>query len=368
MRVLHVNTARSWRGGEQQVALLMGELPAVVEQRLLCVEGGPLHGAVPGAVGYRRRGSPDPGLAWRIAREARSLGAQLVHCHDPHAHNAALLAWGAFGLRAPLVVARRVDFPIRGRLSARLKYRHPAVARIVCVSGAVEEVLAAQIGRERLVTVRSGIDLGRFEPGPDGRLRRELGVGDDVALVGAVAALVDHKDPGTWLRTAGCVGGRVAGTAGDQRVHFVWIGEGPLRAEVEGLAAESGLAVTFLGFRDDVDRLLPELDVFLFTPREEGLGTSLLDAMAAGVPVVATRAGGVPEIVDEATGWLADVGDDVGLAAAVQAALEDEGRRRAVAARAKVRGFSAAAMAEGTLAVYRDILGAGPDARTAADC
>lgn len=361
MRVLHLSTARSWRGGEQQVAYLVKALDAMgVEQLVVCATGSPMHDfCQEQAVAHRTlgfRASVDPVNARRLARIARSWGPQLVHTHDSHGHTAAILATSLFGMKLPLVVSRRVDFAISSGFSARWKYGHAAVKRILCVSDAIRAIMAQRLPRPAVLrTVRSGIDPARFAAGADGRLHRELHLAPSVPLVGNVAALAPHKDLFTFIRMA----------AGIHRerpdVRFVLIGEGELRAELEQAARQHALdeVLHFMGFRTDVDRLLPELDVFAMTSRTEGLGTSILDAFAARVPVVATAAGGIPELVEDGTtGLLCPVGDDDALARGTIRLLADEALRDRLVqgASRKLEGFTRQATAAATLREYQAVL------------
>ena len=114
-------------------------------------------------------------------------------------------------------------------------------------------------------------------------------------VVGNVAALTDHKDHATLVEAMALLRPR------SPEARFVIVGEGELRPALEGLARERGASdrVVFAGFRTDLDRLLPAFDVFCLSSRLEGLGTSLLDAMAFARPVVATAAGGIPEAVED---------------------------------------------------------------------
>jgi glycosyltransferase involved in cell wall biosynthesis len=141
---------------------------------------------------------------------------------------------------------------------------------------------------------------------------------------------------------------------------FVLVGEGPLRPAVEARLAALGLGglVGLAGFRDDVATILPELDLLLFTSASEGFGSTLLDAAACRVPVVATRAGGIPEVVVEGeTGLLAPVGDAAALAEAAARVLREPAlRARLVEGGARrVPLFGAARMAERTLEIYREV-------------
>jgi glycosyltransferase involved in cell wall biosynthesis len=360
-RVVHLSTARTWRGGEQQVAYLVEELRGMnIPQLVVCAKGSPMQAfCEKGGIEHRAlrsRASFDPPNARRLARAAKTWKADLVHTHDSHGHTTAVLANTFFGLRLPLVVSRRVDFPISSGLSARWKYGHPSVKRILCVSDAIREITARSLRRpEVLRTVHSGIDLSRFAEGADGRLHELIGAEPTVPVVGNVAALAPHKDLFTFIRMAEHIHAR------RPEVRFVLIGEGELRAKLERYAEERGLGavLTFTGFRNDVDRLLPELDVLAMTSRTEGLGTSILDAFAARVPVVATAAGGIPELIEDGrTGLLRPVGDDAALAEAVERLLEEPALRERIVdgASRKLQGFTRHATAVATLKEYQAVM------------
>jgi glycosyltransferase involved in cell wall biosynthesis len=147
-----------------------------------------------------------------------------------------------------------------------------------------------------------------------------------------VAALADHKDYPNLLRAARLVLDRAPDTT------FVAVGDGPLNAEIAAFARELGLGRRFLlmGFREDVGSFLKSFDVFVLASKTEGMGTSILDAQALGLPVVACRAGGIPEIVaDRETGLLVPAGDPAALAAALLEAIGDPELRAALGARAR---------------------------------
>lgn len=328
--VLHLSTARSWRGGEQQVAYLVRELKELgVSQTVMCPKGAPLFAVVEklgvDVAAFSPGMALDLGLARSLKRLARDRAANLVHAHDSHGHTASVLANALFGMELPLIVSRRVDFAIHSGFSARFKYGHPSVRRILCVSDAISDITAAGLKDASVLrTVRSGVDPSRFDQAADGSLHRLLELAPELPLVGCVAALAPHKDLGTFLRTMASLREQ------DSEAHGVIIGEGDLRKDLEAECKALGLGdrVHFTGFREDVHRLLPELDVFLITSRTEGLGTSILDAFACKVPVVATRAGGIPEIVHhEESGLLCPVSDANCLAGSVLRVLIDASMR-----------------------------------------
>jgi glycosyltransferase involved in cell wall biosynthesis len=358
MRTVHVDDGRSWRGGQAQVLLLARGLVARgVEATLVVPPGAPLYDRAT-AIGLSvepllLRGEWDVVSVLGLARILRRQRADVVHAHTAHAVTLAGLA-GRIA-RAPLVLAaRRVDFAL-SRLG-RLKLRHLA-DRVIAVSDGVARVLAqGGVPDSRIEVVRSAIDLDAARAGADpARFRAELGIGD-VPLVGTVGALVDHKDHETLVAAAALVHARRPDAV------FVIAGEGERRAALVALIEARGLAgtVRLLGFRHDVPSILAALDVFVLSSHLEGLGTTVLDAMSAGAPVVATRTGGVPEMIDDQrTGLLVPPRDPAGLAAAIGRLLDDRAlaaRLRDAARNAVGERFGADRMVDETLAIYRRCL------------
>jgi glycosyltransferase involved in cell wall biosynthesis len=157
--------------------------------------------------------------------------------------------------------------------------------------------------REKVRVIPNGIDVARFRPRPETRaaVRQSLGIDAEAPVCGIVAALRPEKNHELFLHAAA----KVAPARRDAR--FLMIGDGPRRGDLERLTAELNLAsvVQFLGSRSDVDELLAALDVFALTSHNEASPVSILEAMATGLPVVATRVGSVAESVDQgATGFL----------------------------------------------------------------
>jgi len=210
--------------------------------------------------------------------------------------------------------------------------------RILTVSDHVrDELLRLGIGRpEQVAVVPLGLDLEPFTRAGEhrGALRSELGVADDAPLVGIVARLVPIKAHEIFLAAAARIAERVPGC------RYVVVGDGERRTELEALAARSGLGdrVHFLGWRADLARIHADLDVMLLTSRNEGSPVALIEAMAAGLPVVATAVGGVPDLVEEGVhGHLVAMDDAASLADATLALLADPARRRTLAAAGRAR-------------------------------
>ena len=281
-------------------------------------------------------------------------GFDLIHCHTGRAHS--LAAATAFQHRKPVVVTRRVDFPPRSSPFSRFKYR--TASEIICISQFIATQLEEWgVPSQKLRVIRSAGSLpSRSVVAPVSKLRDELGVPADQRVVGNIAALVGHKDHATFLRAAG----EIVSKRSD--VTFVVIGEGELRGDLLQLRRELGLEqnVKFPGYLPEAERFLPAFDVFIMSSCMEGLGSIILDAFAAGVPVAATAAGGIPELVQNGeTGLLTPVGDAPALATSIMRLLDNGADAGQLTQRARkfVSGqFSVDRMADRYIEVYEKVL------------
>lgn len=336
LRVLMVDSEKTWRGGQGQVRLLMsGLVEKGVAVTLASPPDGELARRTTGlAIAYRPF---TPGWAGVAAlRRAMASGEfDVVHSHAARAHGAVAVARVGLSPRPCHVVSRRVDFDVARGFVSRWKYRHGADAYIAISEGVRRVLLDGGITADRVRVVHSGIDLAKFDGlKPRAAVRAELALDASTFAVGNVAALAPHKAQNDLLRAAALV------LAHRDDVRFFLVGEGALRAELESLARELGIAprVVFTGFRADALDLLRAFDVFVMSSYLEGLGTSIMDAQALGIPVVATRTGGIPELVEEGvTGLLAPPRDPEALAGAILRFLDDERLRSACAETARVR-------------------------------
>ncbi len=365
LNILHVSTAITWRGGEQQIAYLIDELqqqPAVdIRQTVVCVKNSELHQyCIKKSISHvalKRRFNFDLLFAYQLKKNALQKQVQLVHLHDAGAHNFAVLAADIFGHKTPLILARRVNFPIRNNRYSRYKYNHTNIQKIICVSKSVAQIMAANIQQKnKLTTIYSGIQLAKFSNLTHyHRLRKTYKIAPEKWLIGNVAALTPEKDYYTFIDTAKLL------IEKGMPIHFFMIGEGNERMGLTRYIQQLGLEnnITLTGFREDIPEILPELDVFLFTSITEGLGTTVLDALACKVPVVATKVGGVPEMLEhEVTGLLAPVKSPVILAKQVVKVLNNKVLKEQLVHNGfeKVQQFSKKNMAVGTLKVYQKLI------------
>jgi len=359
--VIHVSTATSWRGGEQQLAYLLSGLNLQgIKQQVLCVKDSPMatYCKINGEKfrTFSKHGSINLRAACMLATICKSQHVSIVHCHDSHAHTLAYLAALLFNNKAPIIVHRRVDFKVNGSLFSKAKYNHPLIAGYVCVSNAIRELLVPALYKpEKAIVIHSGIDTARFESSTSKNiLKKEFGFSENTILIGNIAALAPHKDYSTFLRTAEILARNCPS------YRFVIIGEGSERKLIESEIIERNLEsrVVLAGFRENIHELIKELNVLLLTSKTEGLGTSILDAFAGGLAVVATRTGGIPEIVEhKVTGLLAEVGNESELAQMTRLVIEDIALREKIIRNAarKVLEFDFRITASKTLGFYNKI-------------
>lgn len=364
MTSVHLDTARTWRGGQHQVLLTVTGLCEIGHPAVLIAQ----------ASGVLRRrateglhtltlspgGEFDLQAAWQLYRMLRSLAPDVVHVHDPM--GVALIAMALkFQPRLrprPLIVAsRRVDFHLKKNAFSRWKYRHIDV--FIAVSHVIARMLVTDgIPSDRIEVVHDGVPIGTIDKTPAADVHKALWLPHGAPVIGNVAALVPHKGQKDLVAAAA----RVVRAVPDAR--FVILGEGELRPALEQQVKALGLDrhVFLPGFRADALSLQKSFDIFVMSSVTEGLGTSMLDALACGTPVVGTTAGGIPEAITHGrTGLLVRPHHPDEMAAAIIRLLQDPALRATLGAagRAHVeQAFSVERMVEGTLAVYRSRLAA----------
>ncbi len=361
MRILHLSSERTWRGGEQQIAYLIEASQAQGIEVFVAVRSGSAFekwcddkGVHTFPLGFSS--GIDIRSAFALKKIAKKCDAHIIHVHSGKAMSITHLSV-LLGMKVPVVVHRRVDFPIKSRGLSRRKYAHKSVKQIICVSDAIATIAKQTVSRPEIVkTIHSGIDFSRFSDKPKSfYIHDAYGLDRKFKLVANVSAVAPHKDYPTFLRTAA----RILSSQHD--VHFLIVGDGKLMVQIKDLAMQLGIEkhITFTGFRKDIPDLLRELDVFLITSETEGLGTTIIDAMYNHIPVVATAAGGIPELVqDGVTGFLCPVKDVNALADRVVRLLEKPELAAAFGQNAmkKALNFSKEIMASKILHIYREVL------------
>lgn len=368
--IFHVDGERGFRGGERQLLYLAATLRARGHSNVIC---GRHRGELDREA--RRQGFEtltlpfrcefDPVSAWRLARAAAGRARPILHAHTAHAAGIALMArW--FG-GPPTVAHRRVDFPLR----AGSRFKYGRMGRLVAVSNAIASVLEQDgIPAARISVIHdtlpaspeewrwAGVEEPAIAPVDAGRRQRARqalaqAFGLDLAApwIGNLAALVPHKDHRTLISAVPIVHRRHPGAV------FLIAGRGPEEPSLRALIGHLGVRdrVMLLGHQDP-GRLLAALDLFVLSSWGEGMGSVLLEAAACGVPVVATAAGGIPDVVqDRLTGLLAPPQDPPALARCLTELLDDPGlaRRLSTAAFEALPRFGLARAAERLERLYQ---------------
>jgi glycosyltransferase involved in cell wall biosynthesis len=354
-----VEGGRHLYGGAQQVLYLLEALRARgVDNALVCPAGSDLAvAAQPYADLYPipMKGDLDAMLIVRIRRCIRRWHPDLVHLHSRI--GADVMGGIACRLsRVPVVHSRRVDNPERPWVVS-IKYRlHD---RVIAISQAIADLLLSEgLPGDKLRVVRSAVDVARFERDCErAAICPRLGVPASARLIAVVAQLIARKGHRFLIDALQPLIQEFPG------LRVLFLGQGPEEADLRRRIGARGLEgqVRLLGFRQDLPQILPCLDLLVHPATMEGLGVSLLQASSAGVPIVASRVGGIPEAVrDSVNGLLVPPGDVRALGEAVGRLLRDPAlsRRMGRSGRSLMRReFSVDAMAEGNLAIYRELLG-----------
>lgn len=362
--VVHVVHSLAAGGLENGVVNVVAGTGAHVRHAIICLStAGPFARRLPPGTpvaSLDKRPGNDPRLWVRLVRELRRLRPAVVHTRNWATWDAVPAARLA---AVPAVIhgehGRDVGDP-EGRHRRRNLLRRilaPLVTQFVAVSEDLGRWLVSVVGipAAKVCVIRNGVDLTRFVPGPRDAARRTLGLPRGARVVGTVGRLDPVKDHASlvdaFAELASAFPDAVLAIAGD----------GPAGPELAARVARLGLGerVRLLGERDDVPRVLRALDVFVLPSVAEGMSNTLLEAMATGLPVVATRVGGNPELVDDGvTGLLVPRRAPRALAAAIARYLDDPhlaalhgkaGRQRAE------ERFALPVMCEAYARLYRDL-------------
>ena len=357
MKVVHIETGRHMYGGAQQVLYLVEALTRMgVENLLVCTRDSDVARIAReqnlNIQELEMAGDHDLLFVWRLLPVLKRERPDVVHLHSRR--GADVLGGIAARLRGiPSILTRRVDNPERGPIG--LKYR--LFDRVITISRAISLVLLdAGIPREKIVCVHSAADRRLFRPECD-RQWFDIAFGTQPGdkIIGVLAQFIERKGHRFLIEALPAI------TKKHPQVRVIFFGQGPLRDSLETLVRDRRLdnIVQFAGFREDIARVLPCLNMLVHPATAEGLGVSLLQAASCGIPVVASNVGGIPEIIiDRETGLLVPPEDSDALYNAIISLLEKPERAKKLgrAARQLVdEEFSIGKMAAGNLKVYREL-------------
>lgn len=346
LRSLHLDAGRTWRGGQRQVLLLTMELRTRGHEPLIVgVSGSPLveraHTAGLATAAVKMRADWDLRSAKRVRSLIRTWKPDVVHAHDARSHAIALIAL-AGRRHVPLVVTRRVTFAPK---SLRLKYG-ARVTRFIAISEAVRmSMVHAGIAPERITVIHSGVPTPVVVRARD--WRNELGWPADSVIVGIVGAMTAEKGIGMVEAIIAHLSPNAA-----RRTRILFLG-----GEVRGHVTMGGVETFHIGFLPEIHDAMAGLDLLWHPAQSEGLGTSIIDALALGIPPIAFAVGGIPELVESGRqGILVEPGDVRTFAEAHTALLDQTFRTQlAHAGPARAALFSVEAMTQQTEQVYEQV-------------
>lgn len=360
LKILHLDTGKQLRGGQQQILMLAGGFRKEGHHQVIaCREGSPLE-ALARQKGITTLGLPLDGVRGMLSisklRQAlRSEKFHLIHAHDGRGQTLSWLA--SAGVPVCRIASRRVTFIPRGRTIHRLKYSRTCHG-VIAVSGFIRELLIQSgISPSKIVVIPDGIHFPETLPdaGQRAQIRAHFQLDEGDFVIGHAGAFTPEKGQEIALQAFKLLEQRLP------RAGLLLAGEGPLLSALQKrwLPEQRQSKVRFLGYVDDLSSFMNCLDLFIMPSLSEGLGSAALVAMAHGVPVVASRAGGLPEIVDEGkTGWLAEPGSALSLAEKIAAAAADRNclEKAGLAAREKARGFASDIMAARVERFYQSVI------------
>jgi glycosyltransferase involved in cell wall biosynthesis len=357
LKILHINPERNWGGGEEQVLGLITHLSNKGHDNHVATDGHSRLFDRTQALGFRTLPiqlcndldlRSVPGLRRLIRRERYDI----VHLHTKRAH--ALSLWLPKTEELPkYVVTRRMDYPEPNSWYTHLLYNR-RVDGVVAISRRIAELLVeAGVEKSRIRLIHSGIDAQKLQhPKPTAAALTNM------AVLGTVAVLEERKGHRYGLEALASL--KKQGF----RLNYRIAGQGSLKGELQELALRLSLKedVEFLGFIADVSGFLSTIDIFVLPSLYEGLGVSVLEAMAAGKPVIASRVGGlVDAVIDATTGFLVAPRDVEGIAGAIRKLLQDQVLARAMGQKGAIyvrENFTMEQMADKNEAFYYALIGA----------
>lgn len=357
---MHIETGQRLYGGALQVRYLIeGLYNRRVSNILICSKESSIaehfkNSEYTEVLEVTCRGDIDIRLLWAILSAIKRKQPDLIHVHSRRGAD----IWGAIAARAakiPSVITRRVDNP-ESRFAAKMKYG--SFNKVVTISEGIRQVLISQgVPEHHIECVRSAIEISEYGTKCDQEwFLSEFDLPENSLIIGMVAQFIERKGHKYMVDAFKAI------KEAYPNAFLIFFGQGPLEQNIKSLVQQKGLEdnVIFAGFRKDLARLLPCLDLLVHPALMEGLGVSLIQAAASGVPIVATKVGGIPEIVHhERNGLLVPPRDSKSLTEAVKHLLGDnrlrnrlgtEGRRLAQ------NEFSIDNMVEGNLNIYKQLL------------
>ena len=365
MNIAHLNTERTFRGGERQVYFLIeGLLKKGIKSHLICNKNSKIKDKIRDNLPdipifeVEMKGEFYPPAVFLIRSYLKKNNIDILHCHTSHAHTIGYFA--TLGLKTKLLVSRRVDFSIHRKgvkFLSLFKY-NKMCDEIISISKTIKSILIEDGVKKRIIPVYSGvIPMPIMKKDEYKYIFDEFGILENSIKIVNVAALEAHKGQEYLIKAYSEVVKRFPNS------QLIIVGDGKLKEHLKELSREFNIEknVVFTGFRNDVPAFINAADIFVMSSLDEGLCTSILDALTLNKVVVATNAGGIPEIIkDGITGFLVEKGNVKSLSEKLIKVIEnlDEYKEKFSNGRDYImENFSVEKMVNGNYEVYKEMLG-----------
>lgn len=313
MNILNVTSIIEWRGGDAQMYIIYNLLKKydTLNQYILCPENSVLFkkASNDGAqvLSYVKKNKVFS-LVKPIIDYVNEFKIDILHIHDSSALSAAIIAKILVKKDLKIIYSRKRNNKIKDNFFKKLKYDNEYIYKIVSVSKAVEKIFVdINIPKEKLLTIYDAINVSEFAgKNKTGLIHKELNLPEELKIIGNISSLAKQKDLVTFINTAEKV------IKQNSNVRFVILGTGPEETILKELVKTKKLEniVYFLGFKTNVAHYLKEFDILLMTSITEGLPLTIYEAFASEIPIVSTKAGGIPEVIkDGINGYLTEIGN-----------------------------------------------------------
>ncbi|SFD32451.1 glycosyltransferase family 4 protein [Algibacter pectinivorans] len=328
MRLLQITASSVWRGHEQQIVYYYDAFDSKIEHQVLICPTETKLAEIAVSKNYNVHALPlksEYSRRWikKIIQVIKNEKIDLVLIHNSTAHTLCVIASLLSIKKTPLVFFRTLIKDIATNPLRKWKYNYKHLVKLICVSQAVIDVLGPSIkDHSRFTIVGSATNLDDFKrTSKSYKLHDELGLPRTTQLIANISAFVPFKDHYTFIKTVNILKDKLP------NAKFLLIGTGKMEDEIKAFTKELGLEnhILFLGFRNDISEIFADFDLFLFTSKLEPTGGVLLEAYASHVPIVATNAAGIPEVVNHnQTGLLCEKENPESFAEAVLTVLENK--------------------------------------------
>lgn len=330
MRLIQFTASQCWRGHEQKIIYLyeaFNEFNFIDDQWIICPKDSEIYKVAiekkMNVLTIDTDSEYNFKTAKTVSNYVKNTQSDILFIHSSKAHTLSVISSLLYKLDVPMVLCRTMIKRVDTNFFRKWKYNYKGIKKIICVSEPVlNELKFAVKDHSKLKIVGSLTDINKFyKTSKNHLIHDELGFSHDYKIIGNIAEFTSFKDHNTWVNTVSELVKR------NVNAKYVLIGKGSLELEIKQQVKDLGLEneIYFMGFRKDIPELLPEFDILLFTSNNEPTGGVILESYACNVLVVASDAGGIPEVVvDNETGLLAQVGNPLDFADKVERLLYDE--------------------------------------------